>query len=182
MFLTKEELSKLGLKSYGKDVLISNKCSIYGAENISIGNNVRVDDFVILSGDITLGSNIHIAAFVALYGKYGIVMEDFTGISAHSVLFSATGDWSGRYLNMPVIPDKYTNVSHGMIKLKKFSGIGSGSVVMPGVTINEGSCIGAMSFVKKDIPEWEIWAGIPVRFIKKRSKEILNSEFLKNVQ
>lgn len=80
-FYSEEELKSLGLKSYGKNVLISRKVSIYGAENISIGNNVRIDDYCILSGEIIMGSNIHISAYVALYGAKGIEMQDYTGIS-----------------------------------------------------------------------------------------------------
>lgn len=49
-FYTEAELKELGLKSFGKSVLLSKKVSIYGAKNISIGNNVRIDDFCILSG------------------------------------------------------------------------------------------------------------------------------------
>ena len=71
-FYTVEELSSLGLKSYGHNVLISRKCSIYGAVNITIGDNVRIDDFCILSGNITIGSNVHISAYVSLWihGNY----------------------------------------------------------------------------------------------------------------
>ncbi len=46
MFYDSSELSKLGLKSVGKNVLISDKCSIYNPSNISIGDNVRIDDFL----------------------------------------------------------------------------------------------------------------------------------------
>lgn len=45
MFLTEKEIKILNFKSIGKNVLISDKASIYGAENMSIGNNVRIDDF-----------------------------------------------------------------------------------------------------------------------------------------
>lgn len=55
-FYNEVELKNLGLKSYGENVLISKKCSIYGAENIEIGNNVRIDDFCILSGEIKIGN------------------------------------------------------------------------------------------------------------------------------
>lgn len=48
-FYSREQLEKIGFKSLGENVLISDKTSIYSPENISIGNNVRVDDFSILS-------------------------------------------------------------------------------------------------------------------------------------
>lgn len=56
---------------------------------MQIGDNVRIDDFCILSGEITLGSNIHIGAYSALYGSMGIELENNTGISPRSTLFSA---------------------------------------------------------------------------------------------
>ena len=43
---TEEELQKLGFKFIGKNVLISQKSSIYGMDKISIGDNTRIDDFV----------------------------------------------------------------------------------------------------------------------------------------
>lgn len=78
-FYSEEELKEIGLKSYGKNVLISRNATIYGADKISIGDNVRIDDFCILSGNISLGSYIHIAAYCGLFGgDAGIIMEDFT--------------------------------------------------------------------------------------------------------
>ena len=76
-FLPSEQLRLLGLKSYGENVLISDKASIYSPHLISMGSNVRIDDFCILSGQITLGSHIHIGTYCGLYGKFGILMEDF---------------------------------------------------------------------------------------------------------
>ena len=46
--------------------------------------------------------------------------------------------------------------------------LGAGVRVMPGCTIGEGSIVGANSVVTKDIPDYEIWAGNPARFIRKR--------------
>jgi len=80
-FYSEEELITIGLKSYGQMVKISRYARIYSPEKISVGDNVRIDDFCILSGDITIGSNIHISAYVALYGTKGIIMEDYSGIS-----------------------------------------------------------------------------------------------------
>ena len=73
-FYSRNELLNLGLAAVGSNVLISRKASIYSPSTLTVGNNVRIDDFCILSGIITLGSNIHIAAFCALYGKFGISM------------------------------------------------------------------------------------------------------------
>ena len=97
-FYSAQELQKIGFKAIGENVKISRKTSIYSPERISIGNNVRIDDFCILSGTISIGSHIHISAYVALYGAMGIVIEDYSGISPKSVVYSAMDDFSGIYL------------------------------------------------------------------------------------
>jgi len=165
------ELYNMGIK-IGNNVLISDKCSIYGKE-ITIGKNVRIDDFCILSGKINMGNNIHIGAYSALYGKMGIIMGDYTGLSPRCTIFSASDDFGGDFLISPMNPEEYTNVTGGIVILHKFTQIGSGSIIMPHLVINEGAAIGAMSFVRKDVPEFEIWAGNPLRFIKKRNKGML---------
>ncbi len=173
-FYTEKELEKLGLKSYGANVKISRYACFYGADNISIGDNVRIDDFCILSGNVTLGSNIHISAHVSLYGAGGIVMEDFTGVSPYSAIFSAMDDFSGEYLIGPIHKENKINVHHGQVVLKRYSQVGTHCVIFPGVTIGEGSVLGAMTLANKDIPEWGIYIGKPATFLKKRSNHLLS--------
>lgn len=162
----------LGLKSYGKNVLISRFARIYSADNITIGDNVRIDDFCILSGSITLGSHIHISPYVALYGALGIVFEDYTGISAHSVVYSAMDDFSGDYLVGSVHPAELTNVTGGRVLIKRFSQIGVNCVVFPNLTLFEGVAVGACSLVTHSLQSWGIYVGTPVQRIKDRSTRL----------
>lgn len=172
-FYSEEELAKIGFKSYGEKVLVSRHCSIYGASNISIGSNVRIDDFCILSGIITLGSNIHISAYTALYGGFGIVMEDYTGISQRCTLISASDDFSGGNLVGPIHPEGTTYVTGGPIVMKRFSHIAAHCCILPNVTIAEGCVIGAMSLVKKDTEPWTIYVGTPAKRLKPRLKKMV---------
>lgn len=172
-YYTDEELANLGLKSYGVNVKLSRYARLYSAENISIGDNVRIDDFCILSGHISLGSNIHISAYVALYGSMGIVLEDYTGISPMSVIYSAMDDFSGDFLIGPIHPQELTNVTGGRVVLKKYSQIGTHSVVFPNLTIGEGSVVGACSLVNKSLDSWGIYYGVPVVRMRNRNKGLL---------
>lgn len=176
-FYSEEELKELGLKAYGSDVKISRHACFYNTQNISVGNNVRIDDFCIFSGNIMLGSNIHIAAFTALYGgKDGIVIEDFANLSSRIGVYSVSDDYSGETMTNPTIPDEYKNVHSAPVYIGRHAIIGSNAIVLPGVIIAEGSAFGAFSFINKDSEPWSINAGIPFRKIKDRSKNLLELE------
>lgn len=173
-FYTEEELAQLGLKSYGKDVRISRYARFYGEETISIGDNVRIDDFCILSGHITLGSHIHISAYVALYGAKGITLEDYSGISPRSTIYSAMDDFSGDYLIGPIHSNEKINVQGGPVILHRYTQIGASCVVFPNLEIAEGAVVGAMSLVTKSLEPWTINLGIPTKVIKQRSKGLID--------
>jgi len=175
-FYKKEELSRLGIKSYGENVFISKKASFYSPQKISIGDYVRIDDFCILSGEIKIGSFVHVAAYCVLYGRNGIILEDYIGLSAKTIIYSASDDFSGEYLFGPTIPEEFTNVKGGRVLIKKYSMIGAGSIVFPGIVIEEGVAVGAMSLVNKNLDGWGIYAGIPAKFLKKRSKGLIGKE------
>lgn len=176
-FYTPEELKSLGFKSIGKNVLISRKASIYSPELIEIGDNVRIDDFCILSGKIKLGSFIHIAAGSFLFaGEAGITMEDFSCVSGRVCVYAISDDYSGQYMTNPMVPMKYRNVISGHVLIKKHALVGAGSVILPGVTIGTGAAVGSMSLVNKDVPDWTIVVGIPAKPLKERKKDLLELE------
>ena len=173
-FYTELELKDLGLKSYGNNVLISRNTQLYSAEKITIGNNVRIDDYCILSGDITLGSHIHIAPYCVLYGSHGIELEDYTGLSARVTVYSAIDDFNGDFLTGSVHDYSMRNLIKGKVIFNKFVQIGAGCIIFPNLIIGEGSAIGSMSLVNKSIDKWGIYVGIPVRRLKNRSSGLLN--------
>jgi len=176
-FLNDEEIIQLGLVSVGNNVKISRFAQFYGS-NITIGNNVRIDDFCIISGRVTIGSYVHISAYTALFGSKGIEIADYAGISPRCSIFSASDDFSGNFFIGPMINPEYTNVTGGLVKIGKYSQIGAGSIVFPSVLIEEGVAVGSMSLVNKNLSKWTIYVGIPVRRIKDRSKELLKYENL----
>jgi galactoside O-acetyltransferase len=172
-FYSDSELKALGFKSIGEGCKISRKASFYGVQSIEIGDNVRIDDFCILSGHIKLGSHIHISAYVALFGAKGIILEDYTGISPRSTIYSAVDDFSGDYLIGPIHPNSTTHVTGGPVVLEKYVQIATNCVIFPNVTIEEGTVVGACSMVRHSLAAWGIYYGIPVKRIKEREKNML---------
>lgn len=177
-FLSEEELKQLGLKKYGEGVLIGRHAVLYSPEKLSIGNHVRIDDFTIISGNVTLGDYIHISQFCGLYGgESGIVLEDFTAISSKSSVYAVSDDYTGSSMTNPMVPEKYKpTLMNGEVILKKHAIIGCSSVILPGVTIGEGTAVGSMTLCTKSLEEWSVYTGIPARRKGERKRDILELE------
>lgn len=178
-FYTKEELQELGLKSVGNDVLISTKASIYNPQYISIGDNVRIDDFCLLSASsegITIGSHIHIGAFNYMAGAGEIILEDFSGLSPRSSIFSGSDSFSGDFLIGPTVPLKYRKVRSGVVHLKKHANVATNCTILPEVILDIGSAVLANSLVTQNCDAFSIYSGVPAKKVKERSRKILDLE------
>ncbi|OGH16801.1 MAG: hypothetical protein A3C30_00470 [Candidatus Levybacteria bacterium RIFCSPHIGHO2_02_FULL_40_18] len=184
-FLTRPQLNKFGFKHLGKNLKISPKASFHNTSNISIGDNSRIDDFCVLSagsGGIWIGKNIHISVFASLIGKEKITVGDFSTISSRVSIYSSSDDYSGEYMTNPTVDPKFTNVTHGDVNIGKHVIVGSGSIILPNIILEDGVCVGALSLIKNNCKSFCIYGGIPAKFIKKRSRELLEKEikFLKD--
>ncbi len=177
-FYSAQELATLGLKTYGKNVLISKKASIFGADQISIGDHVRIDDFCVLSGHIELGNYVHIAVSCCLFGgDAGIYMGDFTTISSRGAIYAISDDYSGEYMTNPMVPEELRNVEQIPVYINRHSIIGTGSTILCGSTLGEGTSVGAMSLVKGMLEPWYIYAGVPCKKIKPRKRAVAELAF-----
>jgi galactoside O-acetyltransferase len=172
--LTPEEIATLGLAAVGQDVKISDRCSIYGAPQISIGDHVRIDDFAILTArePVEIGSYVHISAFAFLSGPFGITIEDFVNVGPRSSLMSGTDDYSGQWLPGPTVPEELRNVQGARIHLGRHTIVAPHSVVLCGVRFGEGAVLGALSFAKQSLEPWSIYAGIPARRLGPRARSL----------
>lgn len=178
-FLTQEQLEQIGFKSLGKGVLLSDKASIYGAARIEIGDHTRIDDFCIISageGGIRMGRHVHVACYVLLVGAGAIDLGDFVGVSGRSLVYSSNDDYSGEYLSNPTVPAEFKNVNSAPVTLGRHVLVGAGCILLPGVTLGEGCSVGAMSLVKSDCEPFGVYAGVPARFVKARSRRMLELE------
>jgi acetyltransferase-like isoleucine patch superfamily enzyme len=167
----------MGFKNLGENVLISTRVSLYRINLISVGDNSRIDDFCVLSGDIDIGKNVHITTHCAITStREPIVISDYVVIALGTYIFSSVDDFSGHSLTNPTIPLEFRKVTHGKVVLEKHVIIGANSVVFPGVTISEGCAIGSMSLINKTTKPWGIYVGIPAKRIKDRKRDLLKTE------
>jgi galactoside O-acetyltransferase len=179
-YYTEGELKNAGFKAIGRNVRIAKNCTIIGLENITIGDNVRIDGYcsIIAAGQgwLNIRSFIHIGGYCLLSAGDGIELEDFCGLSHGVRIYSRTDDYTGKHLTNPTVPEKYTGITHGTVTLGRHVIIGSGTVILPKVSIGEGSSVGALSFVHKSLEPWGIFFGCPVQRLKDRSKRLLELE------
>ncbi|MDB6028214.1 MAG: putative galactoside O-acetyltransferase [Verrucomicrobiales bacterium] len=180
MNYTLEELKNLGFVDVGTDVAIHRSAVFFNCKNIHIGSRVRIDCFSMISAGkegVYIGNNIHIAAAVLIFGGGGrVTLEDFTCLSGRVSLYTASDDYSGEAMTNPTVPEIFRKVDVGPVSLRKHALVGAGSIIMPGVTIGTGAAVGAMSFANRDVPDHEIYAGIPARRIRIRQKKLLDLE------
>jgi acetyltransferase-like isoleucine patch superfamily enzyme len=180
-YYTEDELRAFGFKRIGKEVKLSRKASIYGAQGISIGDWVRIDDFCILSagiGGIEIHNYIHIGPYSAIMGGGKVTLEDYANISARVTIYSSNDDYSGSSMTNPLVPNEFKNVLDAEVKIGKHAIVGCGVVILPGVTVAEGGAVGALSLMNISSQPFEIFAGVPARLIKIRSRELLETEKL----
>ena len=182
-YYSNKQLKQMGFKYIGNNVKISNKASIYNYDQIEIGDNSRIDDFCVISGKIKIGRNVHITPqCLVAGGEKGIVFEDFTTIAYQVKIFTQSDDYSGVTMTNSTIPSKYKNEDKKEVVLRKFSIVGAGSVIMPGVILAEGTSVGAMSLVLTNTEPWSIYVGNPAKRLKDRKKDLLKleKEYLEN--
>jgi len=179
-FYSPAELAELGLASFGHDVKISRKTSIYHPERITRGNHVRIDDFCVLSacsdGYIRIGSRCYIGSMSFIEATSGFIMEDFATLASRVTIYGGTDDYSGSFLTNPCVPDRFRNIISGLVRICRHSIIGTCTTVMNGVTVGEGTAVGANSLITKDLLPNCIYIGCPARLMKSRMKTIFDLE------
>lgn len=178
-FYSEEELRSLGLGGAGKSVRLSSKASIYNAASIRLGDNVRIDDFCVLSageGGIEVNKHVHIAAFSSLIGRGRITLGDYSNISSRVSIYSSSDDYSGEWMTNPTLPSEFTGVTHADVHIGRHAIVGAGSVILPGLVIADGCAIGALSLVNKDCDPFGVYAGVPARRIGERKRCLLELE------
>jgi len=173
------ELIQMGFRAIGENVRVAKNATIIGLNNISLGSNVRIDSNVIIaaySGSLALGNYTFIGGGCYLGCAGGVILSDFSTIAQGVSIFSGSDDYTGKHLTNSTVPQKYLGVKIAPVILGRHVIVGSGTVILPGVTIGNGSSVGAMSLVTKSIGEWGIYCGSPAKKLKARHKKILKLE------
>jgi acetyltransferase-like isoleucine patch superfamily enzyme len=175
-FYTDAELAVAGFRCLGRNVKIKRSAGLFFTENISVGDNSRIDDFTIIVASrepVTIGKHVHISSHCYISGRDGFAMDDFSTLAPGVLIFTASDDYTGQKLTNPTLPRHLIGGPAGRIHLGKHVIVGAGTVILPDVTIGQGSSVGAQSLVKRSLEEWGIYAGSPVQYLRPRKKDLL---------
>jgi acetyltransferase-like isoleucine patch superfamily enzyme len=142
----------------GKDVRIFGYVNLYGC---SIGDRSKIGAFVEIQKGAVIGADCKISSHT--FVCEGVTIQDCVFVG-HSVVF--INDRYPRATNSDGQLQTEADWSVEKTLVCKGASIGSGSVIMCGVTIGDNAIIGAGSVVTKDVPANAVVAGTPARFMR----------------
>lgn len=181
---------KLLFDDCGQSTIIEKNVKIIDSERISLGDNVIIEQGVVLNasslprpaliigdnsiirqysmlqtraGIIEIGSNCSVNPFCMIYGKGNVTIGNYVRIATGSVIVAQSHIYSDT-----TIPITFQGEDGKGITIEDNVWIGAGAKILDGVTIGTGSVIGAGAVVTKDIPSFSVVAGVPAKVIKKR--------------
>lgn len=162
------------LKSFGSDLFISGNVEIRRPNLVSVGSHSAIDTGFYCTVQAEIGDYVHIAPYVTVIGgAQGVFkMDHFATLAAGSRIICGSDEHLGEGLVGPTIPKPYKDkIKFAPVIFERFANVGTNVVIMPGVTVSEGSVVGSNSTVTKSTKPWTIYVGNPARAVKIRKKE-----------
>lgn len=138
---------------------------ILKADKIHIADTSRVDSWVKIEGGegVTIGKYVHIASYCHLnIGGGTLVMDDYSAAASGAKIITGSNDIEGLSCSA-VAPAEMQIIKRSKVTIGKYAVLFVGAIVLPGVTLGEGAVLAAGGVATKNIPDWEIWGGIPAR-------------------
>ena len=160
--------------------IISKMSRIRHPEAFFIGKGSILDDFCYISVKTKIGQFSHIASGCSLAGgeKWQFELGDFSSLSSGVKVWCSSSDYVNDAICSPMIIDQMKDADGGNVIFSAMTGVGANSVIMYDNFIPEGVAIGALSYVppKFTFEPWMVYAGAPIKPIKKRNKKNVMSQ------
>lgn len=137
------------------------KSKLYIADQVQLDRGVDIK--IHCNGELEIDENTYIGPYACLSGKSIKIGKDCL-IASHSGIYANNHNFAD-----PMLKINEQGLSHKGIMIEDDCWLGSGVRVVDGVTIGQGSVIGAGAVVTRDIPPYSIAVGVPAKVISQRN-------------
>ena len=157
--------------------IISPNIRVRHPEHFLVGDGSIVDDFCYFSTRVRVGRCSHIASGCSVAGgiEHRFTLGDFSSLSSGVKIWCASDDFVNDVVT--IVPPEWGAIKEhlitGDVSCGHLTAVGANAVVMPRNELPEGVAIGALSYVPPGFAfePWSVYAGIPIRFIKRRNRD-----------
>ncbi len=119
-----------------------------------IGANCNINAHTFIENEVRIGDNVTLKCGVYLWDGTTLGNDVFVG---PNVTFT-----NDKYPKSKRYPPRFQTVV-----IKEGASLGANATILGGVTVGKTAMIGAGSVVTKDVPDSELWVGIPAKFVRK---------------
>lgn len=153
-------------RKFGHGVSIGTGVGFKHPETFDIGDGVFIGAQSYLQGrydgHFVIGEHVWIGP-QSYFDARDLVLEDYVGWGPGAKVLGSTH--TALPLDLPIIQ---TDLQVKPVRVEAWADIGTGAILLPGVTIGKGSIVGAGAVVTTDVPAFSIVAGVPARFVRWR--------------
>lgn len=153
-------------RSFGNGVRIESGVGFKHLETFEIGDGVFIgaQSFIQgrFDGTTRIGKHVWIGP-QAYFDARHLILGDYVGWGPGAKVLGSAH--TGLPVDRPVIE---TDLEIRPVEVKPWADIGTGAVLLPGVTVGEGAIVGAGAVVTKDVEAFSVVAGVPARFVRWR--------------
>ena len=166
--LMRRAIWRAASKSFGSGVRIGAGVGFKHLNTFEIGNNVFIGAQSYIQGRFdgkcVLGDKVWIGP-QSYFDARDLIIEEYVGWGPGAKVLGSSH--TAEPMDIPII---MTDLVIKPVVIGAWADIGTCAVILPGVTIGQGSIVGAGAVVTVDVPPFAVVAGVPAKFLRWRDK------------